>query len=182
VNARGAVRQYAHALYDVAHRERRVDVVATDLASVAAAVAAHAELRAVFETPMVTPRRKRALIEALMAATGDVAIEVQRLLGILADRDRLALIGEVATAYADRVMEASRITPADVVTAVPLDQAHQDALAAALGRATGRQVTVSARVDPSILGGVVAHVGSLVFDGSVVRQLERLRVHARGEA
>ena len=49
------------------------------------------------------------------------------------------------------------------------------ALAAALGRAAGGDVTISERVDPSIVGGVIAKVGSVVFDGSVTTQLARMR-------
>jgi F-type H+-transporting ATPase subunit delta len=169
------VRQYTNALYDVAAKEQRVDVVGRDIAAVAALIDSHPELKFVFQTPVVTQKKKRALVEALMASSGEVAVEVHRLLLILADRDRLMLIRDVATAYAERVMEAGRTTPADVVTAVPLQDAQRDALAVALGRATGRQVTITARVDPSILG-------SVVFDGSVVRQLERLREQVRNDA
>ena len=48
-------------------------------------------------------------------------------------------------------------------------------MARRLGEATGKQVSIDARVDPSIIGGVVAKIGSTVYDGSVARQLERLR-------
>jgi F-type H+-transporting ATPase subunit delta len=175
VSDRAAARQYASALFDVARREQAVEAVGRDLADVAALVEAHAELRAIFETPLVTPRKKRALIDALLAASGPVRPEVGRLLLMLADRDRLKIIGNLATAYAARVMEAGQSVSADVVTAVPLSAEGQARLADALGAVTGRTVTVNARVDPEIVGGVVARVGSLVFDGSVVRQIERLR-------
>jgi F-type H+-transporting ATPase subunit delta len=62
---------------------------------------------------------------------------------------------------------------------MPLDQSKRDAIAAALGRATGMQVTLSERVDPEIVGGLIARVGSVVFDGSVLRQVERLRDRLR---
>jgi F-type H+-transporting ATPase subunit delta len=72
-------------------------------------------------------------------------------------------------------MELRRVVPAEVVTAMPLDATARDAIASALGRATGAQVTLTERVDPEIVGGLVARVGSLVFDGSLTRQVERLR-------
>jgi F-type H+-transporting ATPase subunit delta len=65
---------------------------------------------------------------------------------------------------------------------VPLVGGSRAALAAALGRATGSAVTITERVDPGILGGVVARVGSLVFDGSVTHQLEKMRQKLLAEA
>ena len=175
-------RQYARALFDVAVREHQVDAVGRDLASVAALVAGHPDLKAIFDTPLVTPRKKHALVEALVAAGGPIRPEVSRLLVMLADRDRLRIVAGLAAAYAARVMEAGQAVAADVVTAVPLSTEGQARLADALGKVTGRTVTVNARVDPAIVGGVVARVGSLVFDGSVVRQIERLRERLLADA
>jgi F-type H+-transporting ATPase subunit delta len=182
VSERAVTRQYAHALYDVAAREHQVDAVGRDLAAVAALVDAHPDLKAVFDTPLVAPRKKRALVDALLAAGGPVRPEVARLLAMLADRDRLRIVVDVSAAYAAKVMEAGQTVSADVVTAVPLSAEGQAQLADALGKVTGRTVTVTARVDPAIVGGVVARVGSMVFDGSVVRQIERLRERLLADA
>jgi F-type H+-transporting ATPase subunit delta len=175
VSTHSVARRYADAMYHVVQRTDRTAVVGRDLADVARLVESHAELKAVFETPLVVPRRKRALVDALAAAAPDVSGEVWRLLELLADRNRLTLVGAIAAAYAGRMMAADRVVSAEVVTAQPLDAGHRTRLAAALGQATGQTVTITDRVDPSIVGGLVARVGSLVFDGSVVRQVERLR-------
>ena len=111
-----------------------------------------------------------------------IVAEVRRLLLFLADRDRLRLLAAIRDAFEARVMDAAKVVSADVVTAVPLPAHDEAALAAALGKVTGRQVTIQPRVDPSIVGGVVARVGSLVIDGSVVRQMARLRERLLGEA
>jgi F-type H+-transporting ATPase subunit delta len=175
VSARTVARRYANALFVVAQRADRLDPVGRDLAAFAAMVAGHPELQLVLQTPIVTPKKKLALIDALVEATGGLSVEVTRLLALLADRDRLAVIGDIAAAFQERVMDAERAVAADVVTAVALTDDRRLALADALGRATGRRVTVQGRVDPGILGGVVARVGSVVFDGSVVGQLDRMR-------
>jgi F-type H+-transporting ATPase subunit delta len=175
-------RQYANALFDVAAPRDRVDAVRRDLSALTGLVADHAELSTVFAAPLVVPRKKRALVEALLSQVGDLADEVRRLLLFLADRDRLRLLAAIRDAFEARVMDASRVASADVVTAVPLPAGDEAALAAALGKVTGRQVTIQSRVDPSIVGGLVARVGSLVIDGSVVRQMTRLRERLLGEA
>jgi F-type H+-transporting ATPase subunit delta len=175
-------RQYANALFDVAAKSQRVDVARRDLSAVVALVGEHADLSAVFAAPLIVPRKKRAVVEALLSQIDDLADEVRRLLLFLADRDRLRLLAAIRDAFEARVMDAAKVVSADVVTAVPLPAHDEAALAAALGKVTGRHVTIQPRVDPSIVGGVVARVGSLVIDGSVVRQMARLRERLLGEA
>lgn len=175
MNVQAIARQYANALFTVASRRDRTGDVGRDLAAVVALVAEHTNLRQVFESPAVPARKKRAVVDALLAASGELSDEVSRLLTLLADRNRLPLLNEIAKAFTARVNDAERLIDADVVTAVELPAERQAALAEALGRATGRRVTINGRVDPSILGGVVARVGGMVFDGSVASQLERLR-------
>jgi F-type H+-transporting ATPase subunit delta len=182
VSAESVARQYAHATFDVARRHDRLDAVDRDLAAVAALVAAHPELRHVFATPIIPPKKKRALVEALLTAAGEMTPEVKRLLLMLADRDRLMIIGEIAQAYSSRRMAADRSVNAEVRTATPLDETQKATLARVLSAATGRRVTVSNEVDPAVVGGAVARVGGLVFDGSVARQIQRMRQRLLAEA
>lgn len=178
----GVARRYATALFDVAARANTLEAVERALTSVVTLVTSHEELWRLFQAPAVPASKKRAVVDALVASGGPLQGEVARLLGLLADRDRLAALPDIARAFADRLLEERRLVPAEIVTATPLDESRQQALVEALGRATGRTVTVTTRVDPSIIGGVVARVGSLVFDGSVTRQLERMREALRRDA
>ena len=82
---------------------------------------------------------------------------------------------DLAAAFTDRLEDAQKIVRADVASAVPLSDASRAALTAALGRATGKTVTMTERVDPALVAGIVARVGTFVYDGSVTRQLEKLR-------
>jgi F-type H+-transporting ATPase subunit delta len=175
MTARRVARQYANALFDVAKKQGDLAAVARDLAAFQALVAAHPDLSRVLESPAVPPATKRGVVEAVLNQAGPISGEVRRLLVLMADRDRLSIVGDVAELLAARQADAEHRVAADVVTAVPMGEAQRAALAQALGRAVGREVTVSARVDPAIVGGLVAKVGGLVFDGSVTRQVERLR-------
>jgi len=168
-------RRYAAALFDVVGKTGQTDRALSDLNAVRSLVAGHDELRKVLENPAIPHARKKAMFEALLSRLGGVCPEVGRLIGLMADRDRLSLIDGVAAAFQTRVNEARKIMPAEVVTVEPLDEISRSAIAGALKRATGNDVRISERLDPALVGGVVARVGSLVFDGSVTRQLERLR-------
>ena len=167
-------RRYAAALFDVTRNNKSLDAAQAGLASVAALVAGSPELAAVFASPAIPPAKKLAVAESLVAQL-NVPQEIQRLVAALGDRDRLGLIGDVSSAFDAKVRQEKQIMQADVTTAVPLSPERTAALAASLGQALGGTVTIEQHVDPSIVGGVIAKVGSLVFDGSVTRQLERLK-------
>lgn len=175
MSLRSIARQYANALFSVVEKSGRIDDIDRDLTAFVALVETHPELRTALESPAVNAKQKRAVVDAVLAQAGEVSIEVRRLLELLADGDRLALVDEIAALYRTRAMEAAGVVNAELVTAHPVDEQRQAALATALGRATGRRVELTGRVDPDIIGGAVARVGSVVYDGSVAHQLERMR-------
>lgn len=180
MSARSVARQYANALFSVAHQAGRWKEIDNELRAFVELVDGHAELQQVFESPAVPRDRRKALVAAL-AERGALSPELRRLLDLLAERGRLGILHDIADLYHERVMDAEGVVTAELVTAFPLDDERQRALADALGRATGRRVQVTSRVDPSVIGGVIAKVGSVVYDASVTHQLERMRQRLAAE-
>ena len=128
---------------------------------------------AIFLTsPVVPVEKKRAVLNELLPA---VAPDVSRFLGILARRDRLDLVPEIATVFRRLLNEHRNVAVAQVTTAVPIDERQQQTIAAKLGQRLGKTVVIEPRVDRAIVGGVIAQVGDTVIDGSVRGRLERLR-------
>jgi F-type H+-transporting ATPase subunit delta len=177
MSLRTVARRYAGALFDVAHKNGSLDRAERQLATFGQLLDGHAELRRVLDTPALAAVKKRAILDALLAKVGeeDIGGEVRQLLRMLADRDRLALFPEIAAGFAERMRQSRRVQRAEITTAVPLPEGQRASLAEALKRAAGSDLTITEKVDPAIIGGVVARVGSLVFDGSVTRQLEKMR-------
>jgi F-type H+-transporting ATPase subunit delta len=175
VTSRSAGKRYAAALFEAVSKQGDAQRTARDLAAVSDLVARHAELRQVLTAAAVPPAKKRAIVSAVLEAAGGVSPDVARALQLLAEHDRIELVSDLAEAFGERLREAERILPAEIVTAVPLGDGQRAALQSAIAKASGKSVTLSARVDPAIMGGIVARVGSVVFDGSVTRQLERLK-------
>jgi F-type H+-transporting ATPase subunit delta len=175
MTSRAAAVRYARALFDVVVKEGDPQRTETELSTFAAAVAGHDTLARVFASPAIPMARKRALLEALLEQAGGLTPALSRLLLLLADRDRLALLPELAAAYRERVLQHQGVVRAEVVTAVPLADDVRAAIERGLTEATGRTVQMTTRVTPEILGGAVARIGSTVYDGSVTRQLERLK-------
>jgi len=175
MTAASAARRYARALFDVAIRQHAdLDRIGRELDEFSAVIAGHAGLAAVVSNPAVPAAKKRAMVDALLASAG-MSEPAARTLGLLADRDRLPLLPQLARAFAERVMDHRQIVRAEVTTAVAIDEARTRAIADALGRATGLQVVVESKVDGALIGGVVARVGSVIYDGSVARQLEKMK-------
>lgn len=172
---RTIAKRYAHALFDVIQKHGHADRAESDLNGFRDLIASHKDLRRALESPAVPVSRKQAIIDALWTAAHGESEDVRRLLHIMAERDRFTAIDDVAAAYTARLQQSRKVVAAEVVTAVPLANEKRAALTQALGRAAGAQLIVTERVDPQIIGGVVARVGSLVFDGSVTRQLEKLK-------
>jgi len=94
---------------------------------------------------------------------------------MLAERDRLVLIRNLLSSFSERVMAHRHVVRAEVTTAAPIDARRTEAIREGLAKLTGRAVNLAAKVDPGIIGGVVARIGSTVYDGSVTRQLEKMK-------
>jgi F-type H+-transporting ATPase subunit delta len=170
-----AATRYARALLDVALKEQTdVDQIERELTSVVDLFAQYPALERVFLNPVVPVPRKRAAMDALTARAGVLPI-LAKLLGVLAERDRLVLVPVVLAAYRDRLLEYRHVVRAEVTTTIPLTPERAKSIETSLARLTGRTVALSTRVDPAIIGGVVTRIGSTVYDASVMRHLERMR-------
>ena len=175
MTSRAAGKRYAAALFEAVSKKGDAQRAAGELTTVSDLLATHGELRQVLSAASVPAAKKQAIVAAVLHAAGATSPDVTRAVQLLAEHDWLELISDLAEAFADRLREADRILPAEIVTAVPLNDGQRASLQSAIAKASGKSVTLSTRVDPSIIGGVVARVGSVVFDGSVTRQLERLK-------
>lgn len=176
MTSRGAATRYARALFDIALTEG-TDLlrVQKDLGDFARLVGQNDSLKRVLTNPAIPVARKRGVIEQLIARAGSLQPTVAKVLLMLAERDRLAILPEVVEVFDARLMDHQKVIRARIVTAVPLPPERIAALADGLKRATGSNVLVETGVDVSLIGGAVARIGSTVYDGSITRQLERMR-------
>jgi F-type H+-transporting ATPase subunit delta len=174
VTKRSSAARYARALLDVSRKEGDPRTAERDLAAFVTLAERHDALARALVHPSIPAARKTALVSELLRRA-PLSAAVAKLLVLLAGRDRLALLADLLDEYRRRLLEYERVVRADVTTAVPLTADRLQALERALADATGRTVSMTAQVDGSIIGGVVARVGSVVYDGSVKRQLEKMR-------
>ncbi len=175
MTGRSAATRYARALFDVALSEGDLQQVSRDIGGFSELISSNEELSRVLSNPAIPVQKKRAVVNELIARVGALSPIVSKLLALLAERDRLVLLPGIVRAYENRLMDHAQVVRAELVTAIALPSERLHALQQGLARATGRTVQMENRVDPAILGGAVAKVGSTVYDGSVTTQLAKLK-------
>lgn len=167
-------RRYAKALFSLAVEKGRVEAWAASLLSLKEAVGVSPDLRDVLSNPVYSREQRRAIVEKLAAALS-LEEEPTHLLYLLGDRNRLGYLAAIVDTFRDQADRHLGRVRATVTSAVKLDDLAAQAIAEKLSQATKAKVLLDRVVDPGILGGVVAQVGSIVYDGSVRTQLADLR-------
>jgi F-type H+-transporting ATPase subunit delta len=172
--AAAASRRYARALLALAREEGRVAETRGELAAIDALLAAHPELRAALFRPLYPAAERKAALAAVARRVG-TGTPLQTFLQFLIDQRRLVDYAAIRAEYERLADEASGRLRAEVVSATALGERELARLREALARRSGREVVLEARVDAGLLGGVVAKLGDLLFDGSLRTQLRQLR-------
>ncbi len=170
-------RRYAAALFRVARGRNEIDPVADSLAIVTDVATRSPELMTVLHHPRISRERKKQLLEQIFANA--IRPDVEHFLMLLIEKDRAAIIPNVAAQFARLVDEHRHETDGEAITAVPLTDAQRAALQQRLEAATGYTVRLKTRVDENILGGLVVRVGDKLIDGSVAAQLQAMREQLR---
>jgi F-type H+-transporting ATPase subunit delta len=166
-------RRYATALADVAIERREERQIQNELDQWAAMMESSPQLKEVFANPTIVHDHKRKVLEDLIARTR-VKDTTASFLRVLLRNQRLAQLRDIAARYGHVLDERSGMLAGSVTTARPITEELKKTLHETLSAATGRTVRLSFDTDEQIIGGMVARIGSTVFDGSVQSHLERL--------
>jgi F-type H+-transporting ATPase subunit delta len=176
----GTARRYAKALHQIARESGATQAVADDLQRFLEVFDGDAQAHDVLTRPWIKGADRRAIAEgvARQASCGKTVIDF---VGLVAERGRMDHFTEIIAAYRAFVDEELGQARAVVRTAAPLTDAERQELARRLEQALGKRILVEERMDPTLLGGFVAQVGSYIVDGSLDGQLARMRERlARG--
>jgi len=166
-------RRYATALADVAIDRREERQVQNELDQWAEMIEANPRLKEVFANPTIVHDHKRKVLEDLLARTR-VRDTTASFLRVLLKNQRLAQLRDIVERFRYVLDERAGVLAGSVTTARPIPEDLKQTLHETLSAATGRTVRLSFSTDEKIIGGMVARIGSTVFDGSVESHLERL--------
>ena len=177
----GVQGRYANALFQLASEQKSVDEVGAGLAAVQAALDASPELKQIVASPVYSAENQIAAVEAVCAKLGVSGITLN-FLKLVARNRRLSAISAIIATYAALRATARGEVQAEVASAEPLPDKHLKDIKAALKASIGREVTLSTRVDPSLLGGLIVKVGSRMVDNSLKTKLSNLKIAMKGTA
>jgi len=168
-----AASRYAKALLDVLYPSR-AEMGRDQLRSFQSVLASQDGARLVFENPTLSTESRKDLLNKI----GNVLkldAPIRNFLGLLIDRNRLDVLDEIVATYESLLDEKLGVVKARVTTALELDSKQREEIAARLNALTGKKVRMETFVDPSLIGGLVAQVGSTIYDGSIRQQLQTFK-------
>jgi len=173
MNAPEVVRRYAVTLLESAEESDILDAICQDVNGIISSIDSSKELGGFLVNPLLSAEVKENTLVALF--DGKVDRLTLNFLALIAQRRRAGILRDVLASFIGMVEERRGVLTAKVVSAVELDATQQDQLRDHLSSYFGKDISLHAEVDSSLRGGMVAHVGDIVFDGSLNTHLERLR-------
>lgn len=171
--------RYASALFDLARDERQIESVSKSLDTVKAALAESPDFKAITTSPLIN---REEASKAVAATSEALALDplTRRFLGVLARNGRLSQLEAVIRTFGRLAAEHRGETTAEVTSAFPLNDDQLAALKANLKARGGSDVAIDAKLDPSILGGIVVRLGSRMIDASIKTKLNNLAYAMKG--
>jgi F-type H+-transporting ATPase subunit delta len=167
-------RRYAKSAIDLAKEAGILKEVGDDLDRIAELFAQSHELVNVFSDPTIASVAKEKLLAEVLAK-GGVQDLTLKFIHVVLLKGRILGVGEIASTYRDILDQMENRIRARVVTAARLSDKEQSRISDALSKISGKEVALEVEVDESLLGGVVAYMGSQVYDGSIKNQLTQIK-------
>ena len=164
-------RRYAQAIFEIAVEREELELWQTDLKEIVR-LGEDAGLISFLESPKISFDDKSRLLAVRLAGLSPLALN---LVYVLVIRGGLGVVSDIAKEYERWLNNYRGIEPAEVITAVPLDDEHKQKLTERLSMVFGQKVVIKTEVDTSLIGGLVARVGGKLMDGSVRNKLEALK-------
>lgn len=165
-------RVYGRSLFEVAQEQGKLDDVREQLGAFSDALADNHELSVFFFSPYFSTEEKK---EGLHKAVTDADPLVMNILELLVENHRMPVIHRLRKEF-DRLWDdEKKLLPVDITSAVELDEDVVKRLGDQISEQTGRQVQLTAHVDPDVLGGIVLRVGNQILDASIRNRLDQLR-------
>ncbi len=166
-------RRYAKALLAVAKQKGVHTKVYAELQAAADAFEKDATVSAFFKNPVVSAAQKVAAVKGALEGKG-TSEEVVNTLVLMAEKGRIHLVSEVATAYREYLDIEEGVTRGTVRSAQPLSAEAQKELESKVSKTLGKKIVLTYQQDPKLLGGAVAQVGGWTFDDSIETHLKKI--------
>ncbi len=176
--ASGLAGRYATALYELAEADKQLDTVAADLNVIRDMVDESADLARLIRSPVIARDDQVAAMDAILTAAG-VSELTKRFVGVVAQNRRLFSLTAMIKQFQGILAQRRGELTAEVSSAQELSAKQLKTIEDELKKAMGTKVSVDARVDEDLLGGLVVKIGSRMIDSSIKTKLQQLRLGMR---
>ena len=175
----GLAGRYANALFELAQDQKSVDAVSADLADLRRALESSPDLTRLVRSPVFSAQDHARALKAILEKMGANALTAKFVL-LLAEKRRLFVLIQIIAAYEHLVAKSRGETEAEVTAARALSDSEIAELKSVLKSRLGKEPRLHAKIDPTLLGGLVVKVGSRMIDSSLRTKLDGLRAAMKG--
>ena len=177
--ASGLGGRYATALFELSDEQKQLDQVAKDLNTIGTMLNESEDLRRLIHSPVIPREDQQKAMQALLDKV-NIGQLTRKFIGVTVDNRRLFSLPAMIKGYFALLAKARGEAKAEVVSAKPLSDAQQNAIVDALKQTVGSKVSLDARVDEELLGGLIVKIGSRMVDTSLKTKLAQLRLTMKG--
>ncbi len=172
-------KRYAKALVEIGQEKNALDTYTDSVTALCELMETSKDFREVLVNPVFTTEDKKGIAASVMGKMNTDKM-VANFINLLIDRKRIEQLPGISDAMREMLDEINGITRAEVVSAAPLDDGELKTVSDTLSNISGKKAEVTAKVDPSLIGGIYAKVGDMVFDGTIRTQLNQLKESLKG--
>ena len=171
--------RYALAVYELADEGRILDNIAQDLTKLQSLLDESEDLKILISSPLIDTDKKKLAIEKIMQKAEANSL-TQRFIAVIAQNNRLFILPATIEAFLAELAGRRGEIIAEVTSAKELNESQMDSVTNVLRGALGNKVTVDAKIDSSLIGGLIVRVGSRMIDASLKTKLQRLQLAMKG--
>ena len=162
-------KRYSNALFEVALEEKTLDKTGEELSFITDALTEHRDLFKALKSPLIKPAEKKEMMGKIFDR--QLSRETMNFIYILIDKNRSGALLEIDEEYHKLLAKHNNTTTAVATTAVSMTDQQIQELTEKLSKTSGKAVTLTNQVDPSIIGGVFIQMGDKIIDGTLKRRL-----------
>lgn len=171
--------RYATALFELANADNQLDQVAEDLLRLGAMIKANRDLERLISSPIISRYDQGCVLEIILKKAGMCRLTLN-FIGTIAKNRRLFSISEIIDSFQSLLAYHLGESSAEVITAMALTEKQIKQISISLKKAIGSNIAIKAKVDESVLGGLIIKIGSQMVDGSLRTKLQQLQFAMKG--
>jgi len=177
-NINGIVERYSKALMELSQEQKCIDVTHEEIEQIKLMIDKSEDFRKIIESPLLSRDEQKVLVASILKKAA-MSTLLTNFFTVVCMNKRSYLIGRICDRFREMYSSDKGILAAELVSAIELNEADLRLVEKQIQESAGSKVNLNTKIDPSILGGYVLRIGSLMLDGSIRSRLEDLKVSMR---